>query len=147
MQNLINKLPDDIIINHIIPYTYNLQDKTLLDDIKNYNQTKFIILKLYQNYWLDEMNETEPEDKWWLINDLFGYTNHYNATMYGYIENFYNIFRRNSQLNIKTTQNINFYLVNLQKKEVDVQINIFWGLFTPEERNDFIEIFLSENAR
>ena len=30
---------------------------------------------------------------------------------------------------------INKFIVNLEK-----QINIFWGLFTPEEREDFIEI-------
>ena len=30
------KIPYDIIINNIIPYTYNIQSNLLLDDIKNY---------------------------------------------------------------------------------------------------------------
>ena len=45
MNCYINKLPSDII-SIIIPYTYNLQNKQLLDDIINYKETK----KNYLNY-------------------------------------------------------------------------------------------------
>lgn len=49
MDIFINKLPDDII-QYIIPYTYQLQNKPLLNDIKNYKETKDIISELYYNY-------------------------------------------------------------------------------------------------
>ena len=37
--NRINNLPDDII-NNIISYTYNVQNKILLNNIENYVETK-----------------------------------------------------------------------------------------------------------
>jgi len=38
-------IPYDIIINHIIPYTYNIQPKIVLDDIKNYYTIKSKIME------------------------------------------------------------------------------------------------------
>jgi hypothetical protein len=35
-----DKLPLDVIINHIIPYTYAIQPMPLLTDIKNYCKIK-----------------------------------------------------------------------------------------------------------
>ena len=37
-------IPIDIIINHIIPYTYNIQPNLLLEDIKNYHKIKTILM-------------------------------------------------------------------------------------------------------
>ena len=38
------KIPIDIIINHIIPYTYNIQPRLLLEDINNYHKIKTILI-------------------------------------------------------------------------------------------------------
>ena len=38
------KIPLDIILNHIIPYTYNVQSSILLEDIKNYYTIKEILM-------------------------------------------------------------------------------------------------------
>ena len=38
------KIPYDIIMNNIIPYTYNIQPKILLEDIKNYYMIKSKIM-------------------------------------------------------------------------------------------------------
>jgi hypothetical protein len=135
----IRKLPQDIV-DYIIPYTYQLQNKPLLEDIKNYNETKELILDLYYNYWIVNLEETDPEDKYWFVNDLIGFINNYQATMYGYTDNFYNTFRRNQYL--QTYEDINKYVSNLETKPVDSQINIFWALLTPKERNEFIVSFL-----
>jgi hypothetical protein len=134
MEELIKKLPFDIVFQ-IIPYTYELQDKSLLNDIVNYSISKKILLELYYNYWIAE---SDPEEyKNWLINDIFAYSNHYNATMYGYVEKFYNIFFRNVLL--KTNVDVDKYVSNLEKKCVSSQINIFLGLLTIKEREDVIK--------
>jgi hypothetical protein len=56
--------------------------------------------------------------------------------MYGYVESFYNIFKRNAFL--QSNQDIDRYILNLEKKDVARQINVFLGMLRTEERNDII---------
>lgn len=143
LNKFINKLPLDIVLQ-IIPYTYHLQNKNLLDDIINYNETKTLLFELYHKYWIIERQSLDPEeDKNWLINDIFAYANDYNATMYGYVDKFYNIFKRH--IFLQTNKKIYQYVYHLEKKEVIAQINIFLGLLTMKERNDIITIFATIN--
>jgi hypothetical protein len=136
MNKFINRLPLDIVLQ-IIPYTYHLQNKNLLDDIINYNETKKVLFELYHKCWIIDRESLDPEeDKNWLINDIFCYANNYHATMYGYVEKFYNIFKRH--LCLQTNEDIDKYVYNLEKKEVITQINIFLGLLTVKERNNII---------
>jgi len=135
MKDFIERLPMDIIL-YIIPYTYNLQNKNLLNDIINYKETKTILLELYYNFWILEMQTQAEEEKYWLINDIVAYTNSYKATMYGYVDKFYNIFKRN--IFLKTNEDIDKYFYNLNNKEVTTQINIILGLLTAKERQDLI---------
>jgi hypothetical protein len=138
MKDFINRLPIDIIFK-IIPYTYNLQNKTLLDDITNYTKTKTVLFNFYYKYWIIKIqSQVLNEDKNWLINDIFSYANDYNATMFGYVQKFYDIFKRS--FNLQTNEEIYKYVNNLEKKEIVTQINIFLGLFTIEERKDFIQL-------
>jgi hypothetical protein len=138
MQNLIRKLPIEIV-QKIIPYTYNLQNKDLLEDIVNYKNTRNIIDKIYYEYWINLVESEEPNDKYWMINNIFAYTNDYKPTMNGYVEKFYRIFYRNPQLH--NISEVNEYLEKLELKPVITQINVFWGLLTPIERNDIINDF------
>jgi hypothetical protein len=136
MDVLMNKLPRDIVL-HIIPYTYQLQNKRLLDDIIDFTRSKTVLFQLYHKYWIIGMQYHDPnEDKYWLINDIHAYANNYKATMYGYVDNFYNIFKRNKYL--KTNEDIDNYVSNLEKKDVSSHINIFLGLLTIKERNNII---------
>lgn len=136
MNKFINRLPLDIVLQ-IIPYTYNLQNKNLLEDIVNYTETKKILFELYYKFWMIDLISLDPqEDKNWLINDISAYANGYNATMYGYIDQFYNIFRRN--IFLQSNQKIDKYLDQLEKKDVSTQINIFLGFLTIKERKDII---------
>jgi len=137
MIHFINKLPIDIVFK-IISYTYNFQKKTLLNDIEDYTKSKTLLLELYHQFWVFEMSEYE-EEKNWLINDIFAYANNYNATMYGYIDKFYNIFKRNKYL--QTKDQIDKYVNKLEKEQAITQINIFIGLLTIQERNDIIIAF------
>jgi hypothetical protein len=139
MNQLIKKLPLDIVLR-IIPYTYNVQNNNLLNDIYNYTETKITLLALYHQCWIIERQMSDPEeDKNWLINDIFAYANNYNASMYGYIDKFYNIFKRN--IFLRTKEQIDKYVDKLEQKEVMTQINIFLGLLTPLDRVEIITYF------
>lgn len=139
MMDFIHRLPLDIIL-YIIPYTYNLQNKNLLNDIIDYKKTRSLLLELYYKYWIIEAQSQDPEeDKRWLINDIIAYANNDKATMYGYVDNFYNIFKRN--ISLQTNDNIDKYIIHLYKKPAKTKINIFLGLLTIDERNDIINEF------
>lgn len=95
------------------------QPKNLLNDIINYHQTKNQInIKYYQHFIVDK-DEGILEDKYWLLNDLYIYTDDLN----GFWERF-----------LKEI-NIPFFGQRL----ITSQINTIWGIMTPKERNDFIE--------
>jgi len=134
MEKLIRNLPMDIVLL-IIPYTYQLQQRPLLDDIENFTKTKTRLLESYYQFWTVEMEESDPDEyKWWLVNDFIRYANGDQATMYGYIDKFYNIFLRNHFL--KSDEEVNKYIRKIENKDVSTQINIFLGLFTVKERDE-----------
>jgi hypothetical protein len=141
MNQFMNRLPMDIVLQ-IIPYTYHLQDKKLLDDIRDYNETKAVLFELYHHFWIIERQSLDAEeDKNWLINDIFAYVNNHHATMYGYVEKFYDIFKRH--IFLQTNEKIDKYVCQLEKKQIATQINIFLGLLTIKERNDMITFSVS----
>jgi len=137
MKDLIERLPREIILE-IIPYTYNVQNKNLLNDIKNYKESKQTVFELYYNCWIIHMGYPieSLEDKNWVINDLLLYANNNKASMYGYVDKFYNIFKRNIYL--QTNKDVDKYANILEKKHVTTQFNIVFSLLTVEERNNFI---------
>ena len=61
--------------------------------------------------------------------------------MYGYINEFYNIFKRKSKL--KTKKQINNYLYKMDNKNVSTQINIFLSIMNKYERIKLINYCLS----
>jgi hypothetical protein len=120
-------LPRDII-DMIIPYTYNLQNKIILEDIRNYQESKSQIKKLYYDSWMNYVNSIVLEDREWILQNLFRYANNYDLPA----GDFYKIFLK-SNLSIATRPN-----ANLSKLSVDSQINIYWGLLTPKKRTQMI---------
>ena len=133
-----NKLPKELIYI-ILSYTYQPQSKEITEDIINFNESKQILLKSYENYWIFFYQQNKPDDKEWIINDLYRYSNKNISTMNGYIDEFYELFFR--KFNTITKEKVNKYIKILDNKSLDTQINIFWGLFNLKERNEFIKIF------
>jgi hypothetical protein len=131
-------LPVDII-HFIIPYTYEPQSNALTDDIQSVYTTKKTIYPLYYNRFVTLFDEPEPSDKEWLINDLFRFSNQKKPTMNGYVDHFYNLFLRNPFL--KTRDEVDRYIMKTKSRDINTQINIFWGLFTSKERNMFLTNF------
>ena len=136
LQSIFSRLPKDII-DHIIPYTYNVQDKKLIHEIQNYVITNMMIRELYHDNWAFNMIAWPSEDEDWLINDLFSYANNYIAIAGGnYVDKFYNIFYRNIKL--KTEEDVDKYVKYIETMPVSRQINFFWALLTIQERKEFI---------
>jgi hypothetical protein len=119
------------IIKIILFYSHSFQPKHLLEDIQNVNIVKKELMIMYRQYW-------EYEDMEWLINDIISYSNEYQATMYGYVDKFYNIFLRHIRL--ENILQIEKYIRSLERKKVISQINIFLGLMTVKERNELLQV-------
>ena len=135
---ILNFLPIEIIYM-IIPYTYETQSHLLTSDIKSFCTTKILANQLYYERFVVEFNEPEPSDKYWFINDLFGFSNQFIPTMNGYGDKFLNLFLRNFSL--KNNAEVLTYIQKTETREVSSQINIVWGLFTSEERNTFLRVY------
>jgi hypothetical protein len=133
-----NKLPKELIYI-ILSYTPQPQSKELTEDIRNYYESKKILLQSYHNYWIFIWQENTPADKEWIVNDLYRYSNRNTPSMNGYVDEFYELFFRN--FNMITKEQVNKYITILDNKSLDTQINFFWGLLNLKERNEFIEMF------
>ena len=129
-----NNLPNDVLL-HIIAYTYSPQKSELLNDMKNFYDTKHQVIKNYTS------RESELDPYEWIMNDLFRFANEYQPTIYGFTNNFINIFLRNPRISRETFTS---YIEKFELMSYIQQINILLSLLTIHERNNFIESFLNK---
>ena len=127
--NKFNKLPNEILFK-ILSYTYEIQDKSMLEDIRNFHKSRQIINAIYVEKWGHYINEHHTD---WIINDIFIFMNNNIPTMFGYCTKCKDIITRNPFV-----KNEEKYILYTEIKHVDSQINIFLGLLTSKERNEFI---------
>jgi hypothetical protein len=135
MQKLIDKLPFDVIINHILPYIYNPQPNNLLIDIRSY----YADYKLVESVYMTQHNE------WILLHDLKKCCCVYLKPYYGIDNKFKKILRRHFIIANQSEEN----LINIIKRNfhrniiyVEKKIKIIWALLTPAERTEFINNFI-----
>ena len=115
------RIPLDVIINHIIPYTYHVQSNVLLEDIKSYYTIKEILL--------DEKYLTNI-----IKHDIL-------AVFYDNRSKLSTILYRHFQMKMKKMDyNIIYDLPNNKR------FNILFGLFTKEERMHFLEYMFRDNS-
>jgi len=114
------RIPVDVIINHIIPYTYNVQSKTLLEDIKNYYTIKEILMN--QKY-----------DTNMIKHEIL-------AVFYDNKCKLFTILNRHFQMKCKKKDCDIIYNLSNSKR-----FNILFGLFTKEERILFLEYILQDS--
>jgi hypothetical protein len=140
MENFMNFLPhipEDIIMNHIIPYTYNILPKKLLNDIRsNYIHTQEIVNMYYFDY-----------NAKILLYDLIIFCNNNIAPVYGIEKKYEKILRRNFTLaNKNNTEILDFVFFHFHKNILhnpERKIKFLWGLMTPRERKQFFESYYS----
>ena len=101
-------IPYDIIINNIIPYTYNIQSNLLLEDIKNYYTVKSKIM-----------------------DDKYSTSIKLEILVFFYFKSMLNtILSRHFIIKLKQYNYDNIKSSSLEKK-----FSIFFGLLTKEERS------------
>jgi hypothetical protein len=123
-EKLWEKIPYDVFINHIIPYTYQKIDSILLNDIQNFVRDYRIIL----NYYSFEMNE------FFLIHDILVFLISDELTI-DFLNR--NIMFKKLSLDKKYEYIQQHFQKNLKSK-VDQKNKFLLALMTPSERARFI---------
>jgi hypothetical protein len=137
----INRLPDDVIINHIIPYTYQTQPRSLLNDIRSFTRDYNLVESIY----MTQLNEII------LLNDLFKFLYINFTPSYGIENIFETVLKRHLNIQRKTDE----YLITHIKvcfhrninNNTERKIKIIWGLMSPRERTQFINKYLLEGEQ
>ena len=126
----IRKLPTELQYN-ILKYSYNVQNKSLLQDIKSFHETNITLTKMYENAFKHGYNPETYKD--WLSNDIVSFMNTDQATMYGYTEEHYKMWRRMLYL---TRKNNKFIYNNTlcMKTNAIGEFRTRLGVLIPEER-------------
>lgn len=135
MESLMRKLPEDVIINHIAPFTYRPQNRALLEDIRSY----YTDVRFLENLYYTEFNDTI------LVYDIVRYCNS-GLTSNGINPSFERILRRSPVLSNKSTTYIVSYILSSFVTSVThnavTKIKFLWTLLTPRERTGFINCLL-----
>jgi hypothetical protein len=130
------RLPIEIIYIILI-YLRQPQDPKLLADISHFSKTMTIITNNYYKQWIVIRESMRGEDINWLENDLILYANQYAPTNIGLQSKFKEILSR--FCNVTKVKAINFHIWACSNKlSPKTRLNILWGLFTIEERGEFI---------
>ena len=133
-----SRLPDDIIRECILPYSYSPQPPELCADIRSFHNTYTNMCEIY-----DLAYPVDDESKEWLSNDIVRYLNNDFATMYGYRLFYINVYRRIFMNRQKHTDNIIDCIKKIENEHYPKDIKIHIALLTPQERL-YLEDFLME---
>ena len=147
LHELLNNLPIELYLI-IRRLTYKSQPKILLNDIENYSLTKEKISSIYYNKYKGDFSHEKNADKNWLSNDITIYLNDYNALMDHINPKFIIVFNRFIKLKNKSIDDIKKILIKIllfNKLNVNTEINLFWGIMTTKERNEFISKNMEPN--
>lgn len=122
-----NKLPNELINNHIIPFTYNLKDKKHLIDIRSFVRDYNILENIYFTEYQSIV----------LLNDLHLFL--FDSNKY--------IFSRFNRMKNKNNLEVCYHeIIFFKEKTINTErkIRLIWGLLTPIERTRFINKFIIE---
>lgn len=134
-------IPNEIIREHIIPYTYVVQDINLLTDIKEHFIVKNkIVISLKKNYYIIKEILTINE---LFFSKLFDFLNGSNGEKDIYI----NIVKRLlPTCKNETTINIKKKINKIHNRySIDSIINLLWGAMLPNERRLFMHFVSKSN--
>ena len=134
MNKYMQQIPVELIREHIAPFTYNLQPKQLLSDIRSFHTDMGII----NNFYVIFLNRKI------LLYDLIQYCNGgEEPPVYTMSERYETIVRRHSQIKNKTlTWLIEYFMCYFHTNREKRNIIFLFGLLTPSERTEFINRYI-----
>ena len=143
LRQRIYQLPDDVIREYILPYTYEPQSQELCEDIRNYYEVSNHLLEKYHQIYKDGYNN---EDKEWLLNDIERFMNEDKATMFGYVEFYIQFFQRIYMLQNTTRDQVIEFLQSPKYYPFtrDIYSNI--GFMKPHEREKLKSFIATINS-
>jgi hypothetical protein len=131
------RLPIEIIYI-ILLYLRQPQDAKLLKDISHFSKTMTMITNNHYKKWIVVRESMRGEDINWLENDVILYANQYAPTCLGIQSKFKEIIGRSYM--VKKTSEFTFEkYIKSNKISPKTRLNILWGLFTIDERAEFIK--------
>lgn len=138
MENGMRTLPKDVIINHIIPYTYNTQPQNYLQDIRSYVRDYSFL----DNIYVFDFNDVI------LLNDLLFYCNQYRHYI-NVSKKLTNIVGRHFMITNEKSA-LDYVVTKLRSNSSEnhrIKIKFIWGLMTPFERTDFINTTIIDSTQ
>jgi hypothetical protein len=136
---LLEKIPMDVVINNILPYTYLVQPKKLLHDIRSFYSDYAFLENIYSYEYNYDV----------LIYDLTCFCNRTRYPFYNIDENFCLLLKRLFRLKNYSDAQLNTYVFNIFHRTVTTniirKIRSIWALLRPRERTLFINNFLADN--
>ena len=130
---LMKKLPEELIVNEIMPFTYKKQPHELMTDLVSFHQTRDHLYDLYEEKW-----DMYPDENYvdWLSNDISRFMNNDIPTMVGISDGNIEKMKRIPFFRDKSDQFIyqfvSYDMIHVFSSETD--INICLGCLMPCER-------------
>jgi hypothetical protein len=136
---LMIKLPEDVIVNNILPYTYIPKPKHHLEDIRSCVEDYSLVESVY----MTQLNEFV------LLNDLLRFLYINISPSYGIENIFDNVLRRHFTIKNKNEEKLINIVIIWFHRNVQVnaerKIKMVWGLLKPCERKKFINKYIANN--
>ena len=144
MNQLIARLPPDIVNDYILPFTYSPQPTELCQDICSYYQTMKNTRDMYSRAFPTlPSTPTGDTDIAWLSNDICRFLNNDLPTLYGYTQFHREVYQRMYRNRTKPLEAIPAYINFVDRYLFPSDIKIVIGLLQPNERLD-LEKFLEK---
>ena len=131
-----SNIPEDVVINHIVPYTYERQKKEILQDIR----THYSDYQLLNDWYTYGYNEAI------CFNDLLRFCNNcivpirFNKKWYEIVLKRHIMFSNSSEEVLTEYIIDKFYFTAYEM--ISPKIRFIWGLLTPIERTRFINMYV-----
>ena len=131
---LFNRLPVDVIMNEILPFTYSPQPKRLMNDVRSYYEDMDRLETMFYVH-----NDII------ILNDLIRFCNLFVAPVYDITLKYENILRRHYLLkNITHGELVHFVFYDFHRRlltHTSRKLRFLYGLLRPFERKLFYDYF------